>query len=285
MSKFDLAQQYRLRVFQLVSNAEVLIGFVPGDAVYDKVGHDVLDSPFWRGSDDRDHGQGKKFKAGDGFGGDVLPCDDDVDDPPSDMDPGDASDDGGSAGEVCEQDAEDIFGESDDDGHDIGGANVAIAAAGEQPGNGSGMLEAAPALPTGGPGIAVAAAARRQYDVVRFVVQCGEIRFWPASQRFGAFSHDPRHRSEAVCRKEKRSGTSARNPGQGRPLGYLMAWSQRHGEWESAREHMDNSFIIPMPDRQVGREMLASLSGSRVLFERERPKVAADEPDEPTEHP
>lgn len=85
------------------------------------------------------------------------------------------------------------------------------------------------------------------------------------------------------CRREKVSH-GGRGAGQGRPLGYLVAWLQRGAQHESQRAHMEEETTIDLESRRAGRLWLRAFPSSAPLFAGERPLRDGEE-DGPVEHP
>eukprot|EP00971_Amphidinium_carterae_P349278 6490938-Amphidinium_carterae.1 len=94
----------------------------------------------------------------------------------------------------------------------------------------------------------------------------GELRFkW---QDESLYAHCSRHKN---CRKVRTTKPGNRRPGQGRPLGYLVAWltapDLQIGLTAGEHEH----FLPSLSDRKEARAKLRSMCGSDWLFALERP--------------
>ena len=138
------------------------------------------------------------------------------------------------------------------------------------------MAAATLPMPTGG---------RRPPDASVFV-DVGEIKYYSRARRFSAFCNQMSHGDR--CRRERTANASRSGiGGQGRPLGYLVAWLSRGHQHETQQEHMnceDCEVAISLEDRSAARERLQQTLGFEGLFAGERPRRDGED-DEPLEHP
>lgn len=283
----DLDAEWSLRVFRLRSTAEPLAVFTPGEMMYDEVPRGAPSNIFWRGPPDSERGRRIRFRGGDGLpheGTADAPDDGDdgeelVEERNEESDRGTTQSEGSNHGDQHGHDTDaesDIYGDGD-----VREGNPALLDVGLAAAHGIADDGVFVAAEDGGDAVPEVADPGGGAKSINLTVPHGELRFWPGSRRFGAFCADPRH---GRCRREKVCFGGARSTGQGRPLGYLMAWLMAH-DVRTGREHMDAGLVIPLSDRQVARAVLAAILGSNILFDRERPKRSAEEPDEPVEHP
>eukprot|EP00971_Amphidinium_carterae_P349117 6490853-Amphidinium_carterae.1 len=97
----------------------------------------------------------------------------------------------------------------------------------------------------------------------------GELRYkW---QDESLYAHCSRHKN---CRKVRTTKAGTRRPGQGRPLGYLVAWlvASDLQIGLSAGEH--EHYVPTLADRKEARALLRSMNGSDWLLNLERPANA-----------
>lgn len=109
----------------------------------------------------------------------------------------------------------------------------------------------------------------------------GSIRYYPNSGRFSAFCECEAHSGAKVCRREKRI---ARTVGDGRPLGFLMAWLAHGHEFEDKESHLVAGAFFDWGTRKEHRDILRGLAGSAPFFEAEL-APSDGQPDEPLTHP
>ena len=116
--------------------------------------------------------------------------------------------------------------------------------------------------------------------VVYFEVPCGQIRYYVKTRRLVAHCH---HAGHGHCRKEKLAFEGAR-PGQGRPLGVIMAFLAAANDYEDHDIHLAVFTVVSFEDRVAGRNLLKGVAGSEVLFQYER-KQRPGEGEEPEDCP
>lgn len=266
--------RWSLRLFRLAETAEPLTAFSPDIVNYSRLAPASPITVFWNGADDCERGRLRHFQC-------------------------DADDDAGAGDEAIGEatDYEDDEGEGDDEASSEGGPGLffnsddeALAPpAAEEPAeaSSSGDAQMAPASALSAPTVAQPvrqvprpqrASGRGQVADVQFAVPGGEIRYYARTRRFAAHCENAAHGN---CRREKVS-TGRPGRGQGRPLGYLMAWLAEAFEHDTHAEHMDNCVIISLERRQRGREALRAIGGSEELFAGER---QSDNEGEPEHHP
>ena len=105
----------------------------------------------------------------------------------------------------------------------------------------------------------------------------GELRFYPRTSEVHAFCRNPRHAPD--CRKS-RTTKGGRKRGQGRCLGYLVAWLHDHENHASRFAH--TQAIITRAMREDGRRRLKEAEGWAAFAECER-ALAPSEPEEPVD--
>lgn len=120
-----------------------------------------------------------------------------------------------------------------------------------------------------------AAISELSVDVAPF----GSIRYNLSDNFFRAICHCEGHEH---CQR-KRTAAAGRHPGQGRPLGALVAWLQSADKYPSRKEHIEAP-PAPLEDRREGREFFKYIDDEEELVCLERDKRDG-EPDEPDSVP
>lgn len=117
-------------------------------------------------------------------------------------------------------------------------------------------------------------------EVTVVVPDLGDLRYNPRTNCITAHCSSGQH---GDCRKQRTCKAAAsRNVlvnGQGRPLGYLMAWLQEQNKHNTCYDHVH--YAQPLErDRVAGRVLFMTLPGAEQfsLFERNRVDDEADEP-------
>ena len=118
--------------------------------------------------------------------------------------------------------------------------------------------------------------------MISFVTPVGKITYYAKGRRFVAHCTET-ERHGKLCRKQKFAYRSASTPGQGRPLGYLMAWLE-NSNFDTHRAHIDETVYTPLEIRAAARQRLHDTPGSEVLFACEAVRLDG-ESDEPIDHP
>lgn len=281
------------RVFVLVENAAPVASFLPQEQQYTEQVGEPMPGFFWRGPQDEAAAQRKKW-AGDftepepAANGDLGELEDLAQESPgasgddaADEDPGDYL----SSASASELD-EDLLTEDDasDEGPAASGGLGHI-----QPGAAHGLAASFGGLVDTALGATAAAGSMEvgrmggsqtspgdAEQVLHYSVPGGELRYYPASQRFAAHCENPLH---GVCRREK-VATGGLRPAQGRPLGYLVAWLER-ADYQTHRDHLVCTKFISLAERQAARLKLEEAIGANSeLFAMERPRRSG-EPAEP----
>eukprot|EP00435_Cladocopium_sp_Y103_P044219 s1635_g12.t1 len=111
------------------------------------------------------------------------------------------------------------------------------------------------------------------------VAPFGSIRYNLSDNFFRAICQCEGHQH---CQR-KRTAAAGRHPGQGRPLGALVAWLQSADQYPSRKEHVEAP-AAPLEDRQAGREFFQCIDDEETLLNLERDKRDG-EPDEPDSVP
>ena len=283
LQHLDRRLRWQFRLFRLVDSMAPLAAVEVGVQEYAELA--LLAEAeegivFWAGPAEAHGARAARYaNHGDQNNDEDMPGSDDGGEPIGEDDPGDAEGDDVGDFDPCLQ------SDSDDDGGPDDAAEALaveqqlvvaepVAAPPEQPemvplplGDGPryGRLP-----PLGGRGSAVEV----------FSVPGGEIRYYDGIRRFAAWCGNPNHTNR--CRREKVS-YSGRGGGQGRPLGFLMAWLARGADHDTQEQHMMLDMMIDYQSRLAGRQTLRDTPGSDALFAGERPAV--DGEDEPIEHP
>ena len=112
----------------------------------------------------------------------------------------------------------------------------------------------------------------------------GEIRYNKDSNTFMAVCRHPDHADTAECKKVRTANRPGRrvlsNPGQGRPVGLLLAWLKLGELCASADEHKQAIDRVTKETRISARNEFKNLEGAAALLSKEREKDA-DEDSEP----
>lgn len=104
----------------------------------------------------------------------------------------------------------------------------------------------------------------------------GEVHFYPSQFSMCAFC-----RQHERCRKTKTTKPSQTNEGQGRPLGYLIAWLQLGKSEESHWSHV-NACVPTLQQREEARTLFLMLDADkRAEWEGYERSKRENEPDEP----
>jgi len=111
----------------------------------------------------------------------------------------------------------------------------------------------------------------------------GTISFYEHNRRFHA-----RCKGHGCTLQRSNKPSAVGAAAKGRPLGLLLLWLQRSGNYHNKHDH-HNPFSIMLcsflrAERMAAREYLATLPNGVALLECERPK-RPDEPDEPEGFP
>lgn len=286
LAALNLDLQWTVKLFRLDQAFMPLGSFSVEAQDYVVVAEPGLASelPFWSGPGDRRRARARRFRAATGA---TNSGDDDGEEKG-------ASDGGGGespqaeAAEGGDMDVDDFdpFLESDEDDigvEDAAGASVADAlvapmqAAPEAP-----PLPPQPLGPPAQPSGSTGRAGRHEPDV-SFLVPGGEIRLYSRTRRFSAFCEQASHGGR--CRREKVAyAAGSGRGGQGRPLGYLMAWLNKGELHETQQAHMSMEVVISWAERKEARAMLHNIPGCERVLVGERPR-RDDEEDEPESHP
>jgi hypothetical protein len=83
--------------------------------------------------------------------------------------------------------------------------------------------------------------------------------------------HCPLHKN---CRMNRTVNSSSGKPGQGRPMGQIIAWLRDGPNHTSAAAHgatKRSEVVVSWPLRVAAREWVSTLPGIEVMLEKERP--------------
>ncbi|CAE7782838.1 unnamed protein product [Symbiodinium sp. CCMP2592] len=135
------------------------------------------------------------------------------------------------------------------------------------------------AEPASGSGNVETVARRRpQPTTVVVLPGLGEIRYNTEQRNFVAVCKKPEHASseEAECKKTRTVNPTKRgfaNPGQGRPLGLLVAWLRQASDCACSKDHKDGIVKVTKADRKAARQFFyENCAGARSIAEYERAK-------------
>ena len=107
----------------------------------------------------------------------------------------------------------------------------------------------------------------------------GSIRYNPRSKTYSAYCG--RHENCEKTRACNEPGPRSSNPGQGRPLGFLLAWLKEQNQRTSAYEHVHSTLAhLQYETRRASRISFRSLPNADHFARRERPKRSGED-DEP----
>ena len=115
---------------------------------------------------------------------------------------------------------------------------------------------------------------------MRFRTPLGDLVFYPQSKRVTAFCVNPAHKD---CRRSRsiEASDNAWRPGQGRPIGHLMAWLRLGQAIDTREAHV--RFCHPsLADRRSGRREFNEIAGAAQFADCER-RRREDEEEEPTD--
>ena len=115
---------------------------------------------------------------------------------------------------------------------------------------------------------------RTGQETLRFAAPSGSIVWYAHSQDMTAFCSAPGH---VECRKTRTARPGIR-PGQGRPLGFLMAWLEKGHEHVDQQSHVHHCRVTH-EERRDGRLLLMQQAGWEEIANKERPQ-RGDEPEE-----
>ena len=117
---------------------------------------------------------------------------------------------------------------------------------------------------------------RTGQEILRFTVPSGSIVWYAHSQDMTAFCSTPGH---LECRKTRTARAGIR-PGQGRPLGFLMAWLEKGHEHADQQAHVHRCRVTHQ-ERRDGRLLLMQQDGWQEIANKERPQRGDEREEEP----
>ena len=100
-----------------------------------------------------------------------------------------------------------------------------------------------------------------------------------------AVCKDPRHHDESECKRVRTINPPARraltNPGQGRPLGLLVAWLMAGSKYETAKQHKNAIGAITKEQKLAARQaFFRDFAGAEMGdLERKKDEGEASEPE------
>lgn len=107
----------------------------------------------------------------------------------------------------------------------------------------------------------------------------GELAFNHVGTNLNAHCHHPAHAVRGNCHTD-RLVTGGRRPGQGRPLGFLVAWLLEQGAHEDKESHQQMKSVLGSAagfvQRQQARQWLREQGTFDDLFALERPRRDAE---------
>lgn len=287
LGNLDRNQKWALRLFRLCEIGPPLATFTLETQEYNEVVGECPEWVFWHGPDDS--ARSRRIRFG-GLGDSKADKGDDEAGNESEEDAGDAPGDAGRE-ELSDEDGDaiDLWLNSDDggDGDPLPSEGTeepeSPAHAGQQQVAASSDEPPPPLVGEDMPDRHQAAQRGSRRDAeVYFMVPGGDIRYYSKLNRFSAVCEHADHTGR--CRREKVAHGSNASAGQGRPLGYLMAWLAAGEKHASRREHMAFETTISFEERAAGRAALRQISGAEQLFAAERPR-RPNEGEEPESHP
>ena len=96
----------------------------------------------------------------------------------------------------------------------------------------------------------------------------GEVAFHSSTQRFQATCGNPEHGTGCRLTRTAKAGTRFANPGQGRPLGLMLAWLEQNQQDLRVSHRVDIDFSHAR--RKALRQLLKQDVLGRVLLGKER---------------
>lgn len=109
-------------------------------------------------------------------------------------------------------------------------------------------------------------------EVVRFEGPHGQLAYYQNDKNIVAFCPDPSH---VDCRRTRTTLPGVKR-GQGRCLGFLVAWQSKASQFSNQKGHV-HECSITKADRDKARLELLALPGHEVLTDKERPREPGED--------